>query len=681
MQIKKKIVEVAQNIVPDSIRFHRKRMAKKDNIRTGNWLKHKARKAYGRDVVAKGVVRDTNLEAWLILPLETKYRERMLQELQETYRFSFDSMLIIRNPYEKTPLCALLVFETEQECRVRVTVRGKEKGCQMVYATEHMRKQHQVPVMGLYPGWENKVKVELLDLYGKTICKKNVVIPTKNLPEQLNGLVKSVKSSEDTGMPFVFVTGGIGGSTYAFDRQGEIRYYMSRIPRQYGVYPQEDGRFLFPERHINEPTFINPHANVMHDMDYLGRVKETYYVEGGLHHWVVPIPGTDGRIVLGAGSSMKRRMEDAIVRYNRNTGEIEDFYDLGDMFFPAIESRYDWAHLNRIVCVDEEHVIVSMRNCHTVAKLHLPSRTVVWILAHPGIYEGTDLADKVLRVQGEDFQHFYQQHAVEVVNTRQRKGTTEDSQRLELMLFDNHCTTKMAVPWFDGKEESYVCFYEIDEAKRTVRMVKRFMCPLSPTRCNGWYDEKKHRVFAMAGAANSVEDCDAARVMEWDFESGELVSDYEVYRGYFRAYPFELTDSELDLKVDVPTVYRQGELAPPVRKEEMSSTDFVGPVLEMTKTAHGVAEEGDEGDSGISLAYMDNLLMVRAQDHAVAKVYFVGKTVWEKDYTMTHQTNEVFAQKFYNVAIPMDRLPAGRYEVWLQLAAGEMVDTGKWVEV
>lgn len=672
MQIKRQIQVMAEKVVPDSLRFHRKKMTQKDNIRTGNWLKHKARKAYGRDVVTKGIVKATNLEPWLIQPLDTKYREKMIRELQEKYRFSFDSMLIIRNPYEKAPLCALLVFETEQPCLVRVTVKGKEKGCQFTHTTEQPAKFHRVPVVGLYQGWENKVRVELLDAEGQRIRKKNVTIPTVRMPETVDGVVKATTSSVDTAMPFTFVTGGIGGNTYAFDRCGEIRYFMSRVPRQYGVYPQEDGRFLFPEKYINEPTYINPHANVMFDMDVLGRVRETYYVDGGLHHWVVPVPGTDGRIVLGAGSSMKVRMEDAIVRYNRDTGEIEETYDLGDMFFPAIESRYDWAHLNRIWCTDAEHVIVSMRNCHTVAKLHLPTKSVVWILAHPGIYEGTNLEEKVLNIEGSDFEHFYQQHAVEVVELAGSEASKTKDGVLQVMLFDNHCTTKMEVPWFDGKEESYVCFYEIDEKNFTVRMVKRFACPLSPTRCNGWYDARKHRVFAMAGAANSVEDCDAARVMEWDFETEELVSDYEVYRGYFRAYPFELTDPKLDLEAEIPERYRRGELAAPVLKTELSKRDFSGPVLEEPK---------EEEEGGIYLVYLDNLLLIRAQDHAVAKVYMVGETVWERDYTMTHQTNEVFAQKFYHVAIPMDRLPAGRYQVWLELATGEMVDAGKWFEV
>lgn len=672
MQIKKKTLEIAQNILPDSLRFYRKRITKKDNIRSGNWLKHKARKAYGRDVVAKGVLKNTNLDAWLIQPLDTAYRQKMLRRIQNRYHFSFDSMLVIRNPYEKTPLCAMLVFETKEACLVRVTVKGKATGCDFSFATKTAATQHQIPVVGLYPGWENKVRVELLSEQGECYAKKQVIVPTKNLPEQMSGLVKAVRSSEDTAMPFVFITGGIGGNTYAFDREGEIRYYLSRNPRQYGVYPQEDGKFLFPEKSINEPTYINPHANVMYDMDYLGRVAETYYVEGGLHHWVVPVPGTDGRIVLGAGSSMEERMEDTIVRFNRDTGEIEEVYDLGDMFFPAIDKRFDWAHLNRIVCVDEEHVIVSMRNCHTVAKLHLPSRSVVWILAHPDLYKGSHLEDKVLRPLGDDFQYFYQQHAVDVISGYGNVVTGAASNRLGILLFDNHCTTKMEVPWFDGKQESYVCLYEVDEENATVRTEKRFACPLSPTRSNAWYDAEKRRVFAMAGAANAVETCEASRVIEWDYETGETVSDYEVYRGYFRAYPFEIADERLAKEVNVPEKYCRGELAAPKKNASLSGTDFQGSLLEERR-------EGDEEQ--IALAYMDNLILVRAQDHAVAKVYLVGDCVWEKDYTSTYQTSEVFAQKFYHMAIPVDKLPTGRYQIWLDLATGEMTDAGKWFEV
>lgn len=230
-------------------------------------------------------ISDSNLRAWRVLPVDTWRREQEEKRLLFRYTFDFQSMLVIRNPYERTPLSCLALFETGQECFVRYVVKGKTADCDFSYTTERIARKHFVPIMGLYASCENQLVMQLLDKNRKIIAARQMTIPMGEIPDKLTGMVQTVKKADDTAMPFVFVTGGINGATYAFDKNGDIRYYLSRTPRQYGIYPMPDGRFLFPEHSINRPTYINPHANVMHDMDLLGRVKETYYVAvptGGL---------------------------------------------------------------------------------------------------------------------------------------------------------------------------------------------------------------------------------------------------------------------------------------------------------------------------------------------------------------------------------------------------------------
>lgn len=651
--------------IPESVRIGYKRWRRKDVVRDGNWLFRRADIHVKDNRLIGQRVTDTNLKSWMILPVDTWKREREEEKLLQRYDFSFESMLIIKNPFGRTPLSALILFHTGQKYIVRYTVKDKNEECAFSYMSKRAVHNQRIPVFGLYEKFENHVLIELLDEEGNTAMKREVIIRTGSLPEKFSGMVTPIRTSGDTAMPFVFVTGGINGVTYAFDKNGDIRYYLSRTPRQYGIYPMPDGRFLFPERNVNRPTYINPHANIVYDMDYLGRVRETYYVPDGIHHWAEALPGTRGRRILAAGSSLKDRMEDLVLEYDRNTGEVIQGVDLGELFPEKFQKRYDWAHLNRICCCSQNQILVSLRNLHTVAKIDIQKKEFVWILAHPDLYEGTVLADKVLRPQGEAFHHFFQQHAVELVDTSREGDGVKVGSELEVILFDNHCVTKTKAPWFDHKQESYVCFYKIDEQKMTVETNRVFSCDLSPTRSNAWFDKKRRRVFAMAGASCAVEEDAKAVICEWDFDSREEISRYEIKDGFFKAYPFEIQDKDLGEYLNITKDFRKGELEPPVLCLEKREESRM-PERQMEQI--------------LNFAYMDDLILVRAQDHKLEKVYLSGEKTWVKEFTDTFQKSEVFAAKFYYVAVPVRELPPGRYKISVQYE-GKTYATEKWFEL
>lgn len=662
MRITEKLFMAMKMCVPECLRIATKKRLGKDVVRDGKWLGWQMRKEYEKEISQCSRIVTSNMKSWVVQTADTKTRTNQIEKLQEKYHFTFESMLILQNPWEKAPLTCLLIFDTEELCCVRYTVQGRNKGCDFSYTTPSPEKKHQVPVFGLYANWTNRIQVELLFENGEK-KQKEVSIIMKKLPDKLDRMITTVLTTEKADVPFWLVTGGFGGSTYAFDRYGEIRYYLSKMPRQYGIYPMPDGRFLFPERQINEPTFINPHANVMHDMDYLGRVRESYYVEGGIHHGCEEVPGTNGRYVLGAGSSLKNRMEDTIICFDREKGECVRIYDLGDVFPIEFQNRFDWAHLNQIYCCDSKTILISMRNRHTVAKMDLETGKILWVLAHPDLYKGTKLEDKVLKPLGEDFHYFYQQHAVEVVDTK-REGEKRKETECEIMLFDNHCVTKTKAPWFDGKQESYVCFYRIDEEKRMVQTVKKFACALSPTRSNAWFNKKSRKVFAMAGAAGATDFNDEAQIQEWDYDTMLPKSCFYVREGFFKAYPFEIKDEQLSVPAQVSENCQKGELKVPIR------IDGLPKVLEWKR----------EMKEELDIAYMENLLLFRTLDHKLGKVYLEGETVWEKDFTRTVQKSEVFAAKTYYVAVSVKSLPAGKYQIYVQYD-GEYYNVEKWFEV
>lgn len=91
--------------------------------------------------------------------------DRQLQEEQEK-GYSFEEPLVVLNPYQISPLTAVIIFDTEKECRVRFTVKGKKEAADISGELD-AASSHRIPVIGLYPDMENTVEVELLDEKGE----------------------------------------------------------------------------------------------------------------------------------------------------------------------------------------------------------------------------------------------------------------------------------------------------------------------------------------------------------------------------------------------------------------------------------------------------------------------------------------------------------------------------------
>lgn len=647
---------------PNGMRIRSKLEKKEDVFRNGKWLRLQVEMNERLQQAFPNRIARTNLKVWNIRPVDTWKREQEIEELLDQFPFRFESLLAIMNPYGLTPLSCLILFETEKECRVRYTVKGKTAACDFTYTGERFTSRHRVPVFGLYAEYENRVVLELLDEKDEVTARRELIVQVGAVSESISTVVEAVRKNEDTAMPFVFVTGGYTASTYAFDCNGDLRYLLSRKPKQYGVYPLSNGRFLFTDRNINRPTYYNSHALVLYDMDYLGRTRETYYVKEGMHHWAAELPGTDGNMVLGSTSSLEEMlMESSMLAYDRSSGETVRMYNLAHYFPKEFQDKYDWAHLNRVYCQDERMLILSLRNISTVVKFDIKEEKIIWLLSHPDVYKGTELEDKVLRPIGEHFHYFLQQHAAEIVDTGDEDAGNEDV--FDLMLFDNHCNTKRNETWFDGRTDSFACFYRIDEKNFTAETLKAIPCAMSPTRSNVWYDKEKRRVFGMAGAASSTGEGKKALIYEWDFDTEEEVCRYEVLDGYFKAYPFDVSGGGLEECLHINETYRKGHLEPPVKCAKLPSG--------RKRLSLRMLKEMD-------FCIMDDLVCVRAMDHKVEKIYFEGAETWERDFADTDQKNEkIFASKIFYVAATTETLPSGRYKVLVRYD-GKIYGTGKY---
>ena len=84
--------------------------------------------------------------------------ERVMLEEFRKGTYTIEKPFVKINPYLINPLAAVVMFMTEEETAVTVTVYGKEARGNIVH-TFPPAKEHILPVLGLYADFENKVEL------------------------------------------------------------------------------------------------------------------------------------------------------------------------------------------------------------------------------------------------------------------------------------------------------------------------------------------------------------------------------------------------------------------------------------------------------------------------------------------------------------------------------------------
>lgn len=615
----------------------------------GRFSKEAKKFPYKKEMLANSY--NTNLENKIEPPAFLTYcKEKMIRMMLEKGEYSFRNILVLNNPYKISPLSALMVFNTDKECKVEYTIKGHMGSDDYTKCDETITRYHRVPILGLYEGYFNKVKVRLLDSNNTEISSKNIKIRTPKLNNPVHDCVKINKMERPFTGKFIFVSGGYKGGVYAFDTKGNIRFALNRIPQYYGVYLFKDGRFLFPEKNMRIPAYGNAHTVITHEMDMLGRVYRTYHQKKGMHHWA--IEKEPGGNILGLSSSMSDSyMENAIVEIDRKTGETIYELSMNELFDDTYKTRNDWAHINSIDYIPEEgSVVVSMRNVHTIAKINLAKREIVWLIAKPKFYQGTNVEDKVLKPIGEH-DWFFQQHGIQIVHDK----TDSDPSKLRIMLFDNHTANRRPVKWFDGEEKSYVIFYTIDEKKRTVTQDARFQTPLSITRSNSEYDPEKNTVKAMCAHFKPPIDGYDAKIYEFDYNTKECVNEISCVTDFFSAHTFDFNIPAMAKPLPIEESMMLGNLVPPVRLKSIP------------KELKSASTMPTDVSDALKFRRYGDLIQIYSVDHDLEKIYlYDDNVVFMQDFTNTTQPLNVFKTQKYFVNMPLTEIPAGSYKLAIQ---------------
>lgn len=403
--------------------------------------------------------------------------------------YTFEEPEVIMDPYQISPLTGVAVFQTDEECRVRVTVKGKTKEADITGVTVKA-KGHRVPIIGLYPKTENSVKLELLDDNDQTIKEMELKVQTDGLPEEMDDMVSVEKSSGESAYGLTIISGQGVYYPFAYDVNGDIRWYLNHRTSTYGVFQLSNGNYIMQDNYGYVSSVTKSFPAVLYEMDYLGRAVQMYLVPHGTHHEIIE-KEPDGNLLI-LTSTLQDHVDDKIIELDRKSGEIVNSLEMTELFGnDYTEDVIDWAHLNTVSYqAEDDTILISPRNLNSGVKLNWTTHEIVWILANPEVFKGTKY-EKYVLTPDSDFLWHYRQHTVYQIDT----DLDGNPDTVEITMFDNHRNPE--ADYYDHEKGSFVTVYAVNEKEKTVSLLKKLPVVKANVTSNTIYDADSGHIFGM----------------------------------------------------------------------------------------------------------------------------------------------------------------------------------------
>lgn len=353
------------------------------------------------------------------------------------------------DPYNRSPLSALVIFDTEEAAQVSFTVKGKDDASDISKTMTEYRTHHELPVVGLYPGYTNTIEIIAETESGETLAH-TFTLTTKDLPEEMPTIEIKEAQTEKMKLGESELTFYIPSTRYAFafDANGDVRWYGSGF-NSHVLQELDDGNLLYLGKDSNSGSAYNR----LFETTYIGKVHNAFKIsekaaereaEGLdstlIHHDVAELPSGNLLLTVNDGSGVY--MEDMMIEMDRETGEVVKVIDLKELFPKEVYEEYekrednglkDWFHQNSVVYDEnDDSIIISGRHQDTVMKIDYHTEEIKWILAHP---EGWNEEMKRYLVEGEseDFKYPAAQHDATIL-----PDFDDDPGTIDLLLFDNN---------------------------------------------------------------------------------------------------------------------------------------------------------------------------------------------------------------------------------------------------
>lgn len=403
-----------------------------------------------------------------------------------SYGYTIDEPNIILNPYEISPLTALVMFETSDYVSPTVTVVGKSEKTTYTHTFKES-KTHYLEILGLYPDYNNEVIIS----YGNV--SKKIYIQTGKLPDNFVMPSSIYKDEDKLDNELYFYTPSSIGYTCAYDINGDVRWYLTES-FIWEINRLRNGNLLLStDKLVNNPYYTTG----LYEMNMLGKIYFEYNIDGGYHHDYYEMP--NGNILILSNNFANGTVEDYIVELDLRDGSIVKKFDLTDIL-PMNEGEsensttYDWFH-NNSVWYDEKtnSITLSGRHMDAVINISYDTGKLNWIIGDSTNYS-SEWQKYFFKPIGDNFEWQWSQHSAKI---------TPDGY---VFIFDNgNNKSKIKENYVDASNSySRGVMYKIDTVNMTIEQIweygkERGSDFYSPYISNVLYLEENHFVVHSGG--------------------------------------------------------------------------------------------------------------------------------------------------------------------------------------
>ena len=420
-------------------------------------------------------------------------KQNAIEKTIKTNGYTIDNPKVLLDPYNASPLTALILFETEEEVSPKVTIEGKDK--LTTIETEFAKNtKHYLPIYGLYADYNNKVDISYTLSDGKKITKQ-VEIQTDKLPDDFVLPTSVKKDSSKLTNDLYFFTPSSKGYTCAYDVNGDVRWYLSNNAVWDNTRLKNGHMMVSTERLVNSPYYMTG----LYEIDLLGHIYNEYSLKGGYHHDYFELPNGNLLVASDDFNNEAGTVEDYIVELDRTTGNIVKTWDLKDVLNMEDGksenwSNYDWFH-NNSVWYDEStnSITLSGRHQDAVINIDYTSGKLNWIIGDSTNWS-SEYQKYFFTPVGKDFEWQWSQHAAMI--------TPEGY----VFIFDNGNNKSKDSSKYVEASNSYSrgVMYKIDTDKMTIEQVyeygkERGSSFYSPYISDVDYLEKNHYLIHSGG--------------------------------------------------------------------------------------------------------------------------------------------------------------------------------------
>lgn len=403
-----------------------------------------------------------------------------------SYGYTIDEPNIILNPYEISPLTALVMFETSDYVSPTVTVVGKSEKTTYTHTFKES-KTHYLEILGLYPDYNNEVIIS----YGNV--SKKIYIQTGKLPDNFVMPSSIYKDEDKLDNELYFYTPSSIGYTCAYDINGDVRWYLTES-FIWEINRLRNGNLLLStDKLVNNPYYTTG----LYEMNMLGKIYFEYNIDGGYHHDYYEMP--NGNILVLSNNFANGTVEDYIVELDLRDGSIVKKFDLTNIL-PMNEGKsensttYDWFH-NNSVWYDEKSNSITLSGRHMDAVINISYDTgkLNWIIGDSTNYS-SEWQKYFFKPIGDNFEWQWSQHSAKI---------TPDGY---VFIFDNgNNKSKIKENYVDASNSySRGVMYKIDTKNMTIEQIweygkERGSDFYSPYISNVLYLEENHFVVHSGG--------------------------------------------------------------------------------------------------------------------------------------------------------------------------------------